>query len=127
MAVTLAVILGKNTFYDVRDMRFSRFKQYDEILQRAVACTDIHAADFFTDGLLHAFQSVLNGFDVRQGINDCLHGNHDEVTAAVTAVDKLAHVFIMAGKITVIQIKCTTVAATFTERVRDQLQIFSNA
>ena len=33
MAVTLTVILGKNTFYDVRDMRFVRLKQYDEILQ----------------------------------------------------------------------------------------------
>ena len=40
MAVTLTVILGKNTFYDVRDMRFVRLKQYDEILQGTVACTD---------------------------------------------------------------------------------------
>ena len=33
MAVALTVILGENTFYDIRDMRFIRFKQYDEILQ----------------------------------------------------------------------------------------------
>ena len=33
MAVTLTVILSENTFYDIRDMRFIRFKQYDEILQ----------------------------------------------------------------------------------------------
>lgn len=48
MAVTLTVILGKNTFYDVRDMRFVRLKQYDEILQGTVACTDIHTADICT-------------------------------------------------------------------------------
>ena len=53
MAVTLTVILGKNTFYDVRDMRFVRLKQYDEILQGTVACTDIHTADILPDGLFH--------------------------------------------------------------------------
>ena len=53
MVVTLTVILGKNTFYDIRDMRFIRFKQYDEILQGTVACTDIHTADILPDGEYH--------------------------------------------------------------------------
>lgn len=57
MAVTLTVILGKNTFYDVRDMRFVRLKQYDEILQGTVACTDIHTADILPDGLFHILQA----------------------------------------------------------------------
>ena len=123
----LAVILQEDPFHDIGNLCFNRLEQYDQILHGTVAGTDIHAADFFTDGLLHAFQSVLNGFDVRQGINDCLHRNHDQVTAEVTAVDKQAHLIKINSKITVIQIKCTTVAATFTERVRNQLQIFSNA
>ena len=68
----LAVILQEDPFHDIGNLCFNRLEQYDQILHGTVAGTDIHAADFFTDGLLHAFQSVLNGFDVRQGINDCL-------------------------------------------------------
>ena len=85
MAVTLAVILGKNTFYDIRDMRFSRFKQYDEILHGAVACTDIHTADILPDGLFHILQRLLNGFDIRNCIHKCLDGDHHQITSALAA------------------------------------------
>ena len=56
----LAVILQEDPFHDIGNLCFNRLEQYDQILHGTVAGTDIHAADFFTDGLLHAFQSVLN-------------------------------------------------------------------
>ena len=59
----LAVILQEDPFHDIGNLCFNRLEQYDQILHGTVAGTDIHAADFFIDGLLHAFQSVLNGFD----------------------------------------------------------------
>lgn len=113
MVVTLTVILGKNTFYDIRDMRFIRFKQYDEILQGAVACTDIHTADILPDGLFHILQSLLNGVDIRNCIHKCFEGDHRQITSALAACDKLTHVFILACEIPVIQIKSTYIEPLF--------------
>lgn len=125
MAVTLTVILGKNTFYDVRDMRFVRLKQYDEILQGTVACTDIHTADILPDGLFHILQSLLNGFDIRNCIHKCLDGDHRQITSALAACDKLTHVFILSCEIPVIQIKSTYIDAAFLKGLCHKRQILS--
>ena len=125
MAVTLTVILGENTFYDIRDMRFIRFKQYDEILQGTVACTDIHTADILPDGLFHIFQSLLNGFDIRNRIHKCLDGDHRQITSALATCDKLTYVLILSCEIPVIQIKSTYIDAAFLKGLCHKLQIFS--
>ena len=87
MAVTLTVILGKNTFYDVRDMRFVRLKQYDEILQGTVACTDIHTADILPDGLfhlrnLHAQGNAQAGLHVRVHVDGLRSAEYQRVNGA---------------------------------------------
>ena len=106
-------------------MRFVRLKQYDEILQGTVACTDIHTADILPDGLFHILQSLLNGFDIRNCIHKCLDGDHRQITSALAACDKLAHVFILACEIPVIQIKSTYIDTAFLKGICHKLQILS--
>ena len=104
----------------------NRFKQDDQILHGTVTGTAIHTANLLADSLFYTFQSLFNGFYIRNRVDSCFHGDHHKITMTLAANTELTHILILTGKVTVIQIHGTDVGAAFPQGFGYELKVFAS-
>ena len=122
-AFCLSIVLHKNTFHNIGNLRFNRLKQDDQILHGTVSGTDIHTPDGVLDSLFHMGKCLLNFFNMSGSVRSGFQCEHYQVAAASASDNELLYIFILPGKIPVIQFKSTCIAATFAKRVCHLLKI----